>query len=465
MARQLVTGTLVVALIVAACGGAASPSPSGPPAATAASPVANGSASPAPSVDPLDAKAAALGEAGGKQLGGSVSMVGVLGGKELDAFLTIMAPFEEAVGTKVEYESTRDLGAVLQTRVDGGNPPDLVSTPAIGQMAAFAKAGKAVDMSQFLDVSQLKGDYDPGLIDAASVDGKLFGIFDAVNLGALLWYNPKSYSGPTAPQSWDELQSWAATTAGSGTPPWCIGLESGPASGWPGANFITDLVLRQAGAEKYDNWWQGQLAWSAPEIKKAFETYGAIATDPKMVNGAPAAVLATGFAAAADGIWASPPTCYLHPQANFMGGLIIGNHPDLKPIDNVDFFPLPDFDPASKGVRQISGEIVGMFNDTPQARALVKYLVTPAAQALIAKTGNWLSANKRVPADAYPSPFTAKASKVLASAGSVHYYGNALMPQAMSDAFWKAVLDYTKEPAKLDSILTGLDAVEKTAYK
>jgi alpha-glucoside transport system substrate-binding protein len=465
MTRQLATAAITLALIVAACGGGASPSPSAQPTGTTSSPAATSSDAAAPSSDPLDAKAAALQAAGGKQLGGSVSMVGVLGGKELDAFLTIMAPFEEATGTKVEYESTRDLGAVLQTRVDAGNPPDLVSTPAIGQMADFARAGKVVDMSQFLDMSQLAKDYDPGLIDAASVDGKLFGVFDAVNLGALLWYNAKSYPGPKEPQSWDELQAWAATTAGSGTPPWCIGLESGPASGWPGANFITDLVVRQAGAEKYDQWWQGQLTWTAPEIKKAFETYGAIATDPKMDNGAPAAVLATGFANAADGIWASPATCYLHPQANFMGGLIIGNHPELKPIEDVDFFPLPDFDPAAKGVRQISGEIVGMFNDTPQARALVTYLVTPAAQALIAKTGNWLSANKRVPADSYPSPFTAKASKVLASAGSVHYYGNALMPQAMSDAFWKAVLDYTKEPAKLDSILAGLDAVQKTAYK
>jgi alpha-glucoside transport system substrate-binding protein len=457
--------TLILALTAAACTGSGAPSASSSSAPTQPGSTASSGSSVAPSLDPLDAKAAALQAAGGQQLGGSVSMIGVLGGPELEAFLTIMAPFEEAVGTKVEYESTRDLGAVLQTRVDAGNPPDLVSTPAIGQMAAFAKAGKAVDLSQFLDAAQLSQDYDQGLLDSASVDGKLFGVFDAVNVGGLIWYNPKSYSGPTEPQSWDELQGWASTAAGSGTPPWCIGLESGAASGWPGANFITDLVLRQAGTEKYDQWWKGELAWTAPEIKNAFETYGAIATDPKMVNGAPAAVLATPFGNAADGIWANPPTCAIHPQANFMGGLIIGNKPELKPIDDVDFFALPDFDPANQGIRQISGEIVGMFNDTPQARALVTYLVTPAAQALIAKTGNWLSANKRVPAEAYPSPFTAKASEVLSSAGSVHYYGNALMPQAMSDAFWKAVLDYTKDPATLDSVLAGLDAVQQTAYK
>lgn len=467
MQRTVIAGT-ILALVLAACGGStASVDPSTGPAGTSSTQPSSPapSTAPEPSGDPLDATAAALAAANGQQLGGSVSMLGVLGGAELDAFLTVMAPFETAVGTSVEYESTRDLGAVLQTRVDAGNPPDLVSTPSIGQMAAFAQAGKAVDLSTFLDRDQLELDYDPGLLASASVGGKLFGIFDAANVGSLIWYNAKTYDGPTAPASWDELQAWATTKAASGSKPWCIGLESGPASGWPGANLITDIVVRQAGPEPYDQWWQGELSWASPEIRTAFETYGAIATDPALVNGAPDAVLATAFTAAADGMFTDPPTCFLHPQANFMGGIITGNNPDLVPIEDVDFFPLPDFDPANPGIAQVSGEIVGMFNDTPQSRALVTYLASPAAQALIAKTGIWLSANKRVSADQYPSPFTGKAAETLAAAKSVHYYGNALMPQAMSDAFWKAVLDYTKQPDRLEEILAELDAVRATAYE
>lgn len=467
MRRTLIPAT-ILAILVAACGGATtsvSPGTAGLPTAPVTASTAPQSGAPEPSADPLDATAAALAAAGGQQLDGSVSMLGVLGGAELDAFLTVMAPFEAAVGTTVEYESTRDLGAVLQTRVDAGNPPDLVSTPAIGQMADFARAGKAVDLATFLDMAQLEQDYDPGLLESASVEGKLFGIFDAANVGSLIWYNPKEYDGPTDPASWAELEAWATAKAASGSTPWCIGLESGPATGWPGANFITDLIVRQAGPEKYDQWWRGELPWSAPEIKTAFETYGAIATDPAMVNGAPDAVLATAFTAAADGMFTDPPTCYLHPQANFMGGIITGNNPALEPITDVDFFPLPDLDPANPGILQVSGEIVGMFNDTPQARALVSYLASPAAQALIAKTGIWLSANKRVPGDQYPSPFTGKAAEALARAQSVHYYGNALMPQAMSDAFWKAVNDYTQDPGRLDAILAELDAVQATAYE
>jgi alpha-glucoside transport system substrate-binding protein len=39
------------------------------------------------------------------------------------------------------------------------------------------------------------------------------------------------------------------------------------------------------------------------------------------------------------------------------------------------------------------------------------------------------------------------------------------MPEAMNAAFWKAILDYTNDPTKLDSILTSLDKVQADSYK
>lgn len=409
-----------------------------------------------------DPETAALEAAGGKAIGGTVTMLGVLGGAELDAFLAVIEPFEAATGIDVVYESTRDLGAVLQTRVDGGNPPDLVSTPAIGQMSDFSAAGQLLDLSEVLDVEQVIEDFGEGLVNVTSRDGQLFGIFDAINLGGLVWYNPNAYTGPNPAANWEDLKGWMNETAAGGETPWCIGLESGPASGWPGANLITELLLRQFGPEVHERWWQGDLAWSSPEVRTAFATYGELVTS-EMVNGGATAALATGFANGADGLFAEPPTCYLHNQANFMGSMITANFPELAPIDDVSFFPLPDLNDQYPSIRPVSGEIVGVFTDTPQARALITYLAGPAAQTLIAKTNIWLSPSSRVSPDAYASPFTRLAAEVLAS-GEAHYYGNALMPQAMSDAFWSAVLDYTQDPDNLDAILAELDEVRAESY-
>lgn len=410
------------------------------------------------------AKTAASEATDAQQLGGTVSMLGVLGGAELEAFRGILTPFEEATGIDVQYESTRDLPAVLQTRVDGGNAPDVVSTPGIGQMAAFAEAGQLLDLNTVLNVKTLTKDFGAALLEVVSQEGHLFGIYDAVNLGGLIWYNPHTYTGPTAPASWNELEGWAKKTAAEGTTPWCLGLESGAASGWPGANLIADLLLRQAGPDTYAAWWQGKLPWTSPKVNQAFATFGSVATDPAMVTGGSIAVLATSFINGGDAMFSEPPSCFLHPQANFMGGILKSNFPDLKPITDVDFFALPDLNPEFPGVRQISGEIVSVFNDTTQARALVNYLVTPEAQSLVAATGIWLAANQRVSPDTYKTPFTRRAAEVLTSGKAVYYYGNALMPQAMSDAFGRAVLDYVQSPDDLNTILAELERIRQETY-
>ncbi len=455
-----------VCLILTACGGGNVVSSGA--ATTGPSPLAStaGPLSAAPSATGLlDPKDAALQAAGGQKIGGNVSMLGVLGGEEQDAFLGSLAPFEEATGIHVNYESTRDLASVLQTRVDGGSPPDIVVTPTIGQMFTFAQAGKLVDLGQVLDVATLSRHYDPGFIDIGSRDGKMFGLFHTVNLGDLIWFNPKTYQGPKSPTTWTELQAWASQTAATGTTPWCMGLESEAASGWPGAEFITGILLRQAGPEFHDRWWQGKVPWTSPEIKTAFETFGAIATDPKMVFGGPKAVLATSFSNGADAIFAKTPQCYLHEQATFMGDIIQGNFPDLKPIEDLDFFGMPSFSDQFSGLQQISGEMVVMFDDTPQARAAVKFMATPESGKLIAETGRWLAPDKEVPIDAYSSPFLHRAAEILQTAKGVSYLGSDLLPQAMVEAFWKSTLDYVKDPTRLDEILTKLEEVRATAYR
>ncbi|MGI8704029.1 MAG: ABC transporter substrate-binding protein [Candidatus Limnocylindrales bacterium] len=446
---------------------ASAPEPSSLAASASASEETSGAASDDASGPPTelrDPTEAALEAAGGEAIGGSVSVMGVLGGEELTDFETVFAPFEEATGITVDYESSRDLQAVLQTRVDGGNPPDVVITPTIGQMFAFADEGKLVDLNEVLDAATIEQNYDEGLVAIGSRDDQMFGLFNTVNLGNLIWYNPKTYTGPTEPETWEELQAWTTETAAGGTTPWCIGLASGAASGWPGAEFITAVLLRQAGPDFHDQWWQGEVAWTSTEVRQAFETYGEIATDPKMVYGGPSAVLATAFENGADAIFTDPPTCFLHEQATFMGGIILENYPDLKPIDDINFFGMPNFTAEHDNLQQISGEIVSMFNDTPQSQALVRYLATPEAGSLIAATGRWLAPNKGVPAESYTDPFIQRASEILAGAGRVSYLGSDLLPQAVGEGFWKATLDYVQDPGSLDAVLAELERLRGESY-
>jgi alpha-glucoside transport system substrate-binding protein len=106
-----------------------------------------------------------------------------------------------------------------------------------------------------------------------------------------------------------------------------------------------------------------------------------------------------------------------------------------------------------------------MYKDTPQARALIKYLTSPEAQSIWVMRGGKLGVNKRVPPEAYPDELAKKAGAIIASAKTVRFDASDLMPDAMNQAFWKAILDYVQSPGDLDSILANLDSVQKDAYK
>lgn len=490
--KFLVVGTVLLSLLAACSSNIVAPTPTtapratvqAQPTATEAAPTATmeaAAAQPAESApQPAEASAsgtttnlrtpeqAALDAAAGQKIGGSVTVLAEWGGNEQDSFLAMIKPFEDATGVKVEYTGTRDLSAVLTTRIQGGNPPDLAAMPNPGQMAVYARAGNLVDLSNVLDMSTFKDEYAPTWIDLGTVDGKLVGVFMKSAIKGLIWYDPAVWQekGYEVPQTWDDMMKLSQDIADSGATPWCVALESGAASGWPGTDWLEDIVLRQSGEQVYDDWLQGKIAWTSPEIKQAWQTWGKIVADPKMVYGGPNTMLTTNFGDVGSPLFTNPPNCYMVHQASFIADFFTQNNPDLKAGQDFDFFGFPPFDAKNPLSTEMAGDIVGMFNDTPQAEALLKYLSSPEAQAIWAQRGGgYLSPNKNVPLNAYPDELSRKAAERLTSAKMAVFDASDMMPQAMNSAFFKAILDYIQSPDTLDSILQNLDSVQQGAYQ
>jgi alpha-glucoside transport system substrate-binding protein len=437
------TGFLMaVALVAAACGGGTG--------ATTAPTTDGATPPPATSGDPAPTD--------GGQIGGSVSVIGTWGGAEQDAFLAMVKPFEDSTGIKVEYTGTRDLNAVLTTGVASGILPDLAGLPGPGQMREFATRGALKPLDDVLDLAKYKDETSPGFVELGTVDGKVVGVFIKAAVKGLIWYNPKVYTGGT-PTSWDDLWAKGRAAASGDTKVWCVGLESGAASGWPGTDWIEDFVIRQSGPAVYDAWVAGTQKWSSPEIKAAFQAFGEVVSADD-THGGPNYVINTGFGSGANPMFADPPGCLFHHQASFItsffqdeGGAVEGDY---------DFFPMPDLNPAFTGAATGAGDLFGMFNDTPQARALMAYLVTPEAQSIWVGLGGALSGNKNVAN--YPDDVSKRSAEILANATVFRFDGSDLMPEAMNSAFWSAMLEFTQDQSKLDSILANLDTVQASAY-
>jgi alpha-glucoside transport system substrate-binding protein len=390
--------------------------------------------------------------------GKSVTVIGTWGGDEQKAFLAMVKPWETQTGNTVKYTGTRDINTVLTTGVASGVLPDLAGLPGPGQMAEFAKAGALKPLDSVLDVATYKAETAPALVALGTIDGKMSGVFIKAAVKGLIWYNPKLHDYSAAPpKTWDELKTQADANKDGAAAVWCLRLGSGAASGWPGTDWIEDLVLRQAGPDVYNSWWQGKTKWTSAAIKTAFQTY---LTDvvAKIKDPVEAVDPTKDFSGGGDPLFTSPPGCEVFHQGSFITGL--GAFKGKKAGTDYNFFPFPDVNTQFTGAVEGAGDLFGMFHDTDAAKSLMKYLVTADAQDIWVKAGGALSANKN--AKDYADDISKRSADLLANAKSFVFDASDLMPKAMNDAFWTAMLTVTKDPSKLDSVLANLDKVQAT---
>src|SRR5690606_7019327 len=94
-----------------------------------------------------------------------------------------------------------------------------------------------------------------------------------------------------------------------GGTPWCIGLGSGAATGWPATDWVEDILLRMQPPEVYDGWVTNEIPFNDPRIVEAIETFGWFAKNEDFVDGGTAAVGSTDFRDAPGGLFSVPPRC------------------------------------------------------------------------------------------------------------------------------------------------------------
>jgi alpha-glucoside transport system substrate-binding protein len=404
---------------------------------------------------------AALRVTHGKKLGGSADFLGVVTGAPADALTAALKPFEDATGVKVNYEATFSQQSILQTRVQAGNPPDVVFSSYPIQLKQLARQRKLVPLNGVLDRTAMAKQYPKALLDLGTVNGKLYAYFSIVNYHGLIWFNPSKYTGPRT-GTWAQLTSWAQGMAAEGRTPWCLGIESGAATGWPAANELVDaLFVRKYGAELATQWEQGKLKWTSPQVRWAWQTFGSIFTNPKMVAGGAAAIASTNYLAAGNGLFSTPATCYLLAQEQWYGEFAPFLVQGVKPTD-VAYFRFPSITPKYKDLQMVDGNQVALLRNRAQGRALVAYMATPEFETLLAESGQFLVPNSKVSHNVYPTPLARNVAKVLVSAKAQKVtimVPSVLLPVPVTNQFFKDLTAYIQNPSQLDSLLRDMDSV------
>jgi len=399
-----------------------------------------------------------------------ITVLGVWGGQEADVFNEICKTFTAKTGIEVDFEATRDLDAVITTRVEAGNPPDICGLPGPGKMIELANKGKLIDLSTMLDMEAFDKNYASGWKDLGSVDGKLYGIYTKAAVKGLVWYNPKALkaAGLGEPQSgwtWDDMMALSRKIIADGKAVWAIGLESGAASGWVGTDWLENIFRRQSGPQKYKEWYEGKLSWTSPEMRKAWETFGKIVADQKMAYGGAQYINATNFGNAAAPLFSDPPRAYFHMQASFIQSFITAQFPALKPVTDFNFVSFPSIEAKYSKAMEVAADLFVAFRSTPETKAFMNYLASAEAQAFWAAGTGGLGTNKNVSLTFYPDALTKRAASILNTTEIVVFDASDMMKPEMNNAFWSAVVSYVNKPSDLDKILADLDKVRVDAYK
>ncbi|MGA1622918.1 MAG: ABC transporter substrate-binding protein, partial [Synechocystis sp.] len=369
-----------------------------------------------------------------------VTILGVMIGEQQEKIEKALAPFTEATGIEVVYEGTDTFATTLPIRVDSGQAPDLAMFPQPGLMADFAREGKLIPLDQVIPPAEMQAAYDQSWLDLASVDGTVYGVWYRASVKSLVWYNPQQFAanGYEVPTTWDAMMALSQQMIQDGKTPWCLGIESGDATGWGGTDWVEDIMLRTASPETYDQWVNHDIPFNAPPVQNALDTFGQIARNEKMIYGGKVGALSTPFGDSILGLFKDPPNCYLHRQGNFIAAFLPEN---LDPAQ-VDIFPLPPIDRQYGLPILVAGDIFAMFNDTPEARQLLEYLASKKPHEVAATLGAYISPHKDIDLDLYPDALTRKQAEILNNADVIRFDGSDMMPGAVgTGTFWSGMVD------------------------
>jgi alpha-glucoside transport system substrate-binding protein len=405
---------------------------------------------------------------------------GDLTGKKVSLFTSITAPedsqlmasyrqFESCTGVQITYEGSKGFERDLPVRVAGGSAPDLAIIPQPGLLQTMAATGKLKSVPRATE-KNIDANFSRDLKAQGTIAGTVYAAPLGAGVKSYVWYSPSAFKakGYAVPKTFAELMALtskiAAANPSGRSRPWCAGIASQAATGWPITDWLEDMVLRTAGPDVYDQWVKHEIAFDDPKIVVALGQVGAILKNPKYVNGGLGDVASIASIAFGD---AGKPirdgSCWLHKQSgNYSANWDPGTR--VSPTGDVWAFYFPPVNPAAGKPVLTGGEFVAAFADRPEVAAFQTYLSSTAwansrARAAPA-TGGFVSANRNVDVSLFRSPLDNQSVRLLQDPQAVSRFdGSDQMPSAVgAGSFWREMTAWITG----QSTESSLTAIEKS---
>jgi alpha-glucoside transport system substrate-binding protein len=305
--------------------------------------------------------------------GTTVTLSGVESSEEeAGAMQAALDGFAEANGMTITYVGSRDFEEQIGTQVSGGNPPDIGFFPQPGTVVGFGTSGDAVALPDDV-VAAAQENWSESWLSYTNVDGVQYGMPTKSDLKSLVWYVPSVWeeNGYEVPETLDDFFALTDEMIANGDTPLCVGIESGPATGWPFTDWVEELVLRNEGADYYNQWLAHEVPFNDPPVVEAITQVADLWATEGAVFAPGGSIVSTFFGD--NGPALVEGNCMMHRQANFFAafmpeGTEFGDGPGQV---STFYFPANEGSPILVG-----GLNAAVFRDAPEVWAVMKYIAS-----------------------------------------------------------------------------------------
>jgi alpha-glucoside transport system substrate-binding protein len=383
---------------------------------------------------------------------------------EQQKFESAWSQFEKCTGITVKYEGSDQFEAQLPTRIAGGNAPDIAFIPQPGLLAKLVQQGGPKAAPDAVKANADKY-WNKQWVNYATVDGTFYGAPLGSNMKSLVWYSPTYFKakGYTVPTTWADMMKLSDQMVKDGVKPWCGGIESGGATGWPATDWLEEVVLGSQGGDVYDQWVAHTVKFDSPQITAAMNTVAGWMKNPAYVNagiGDVTSIATTAFQDAGKPILTNK--CGMLQQASFYAAQWPSFKKDVKIAEDGDVFAfyLPGANASIPTPVEGGGEFVTAFADRPEVQSFQTFLSSPEFASAKVKLGGWVSANSGVDLSLYQDPISKLSAQYLTkSDATFRFDASDLMPAAVgAGAEWKQLTAWFATSQSTQTTLQNIDA-------
>lgn len=186
--------------------------------------------------------------AGSHLSGEQVTVFGPWLGPDQENVEAVLAEFANQTGADVRYVGSDSFEQQIRVDAEAGSAPNVAVFPQPGLAADMARDGFLTPLADGTG-DWIRDNYAAGqswvdLGTYAGADGSdsLYGFFYKIDVKSLVWYVPENFedAGYEVPTSMEDLKALTDQIVADGGTPWCIGLGSGGATGWPATDWVED---------------------------------------------------------------------------------------------------------------------------------------------------------------------------------------------------------------------------------